>query len=87
MPRFAVGTLSLECNTFSPETTDLRYFKESGYLLYGKEILAYHRDVRNELAGFLSVCPQWGIEPVPTCAAWGVPHGVVDRSNYHGLKS
>jgi microcystin degradation protein MlrC len=87
MARFAVGTLSLECNTFSPETTDLRYFKESGYLLYGEEILEYHRNVRNELAGFLSVCPRWGIEPVPTCAAWGVPHGVVDSSTYHSLKT
>ena len=87
MPRFAVGTLSLECNTFSPETTDLRYFKENGYLLYGEEILGYHRDVRNELAGFLSVCPRWGIEPIPTCAAWGVPHGVVDRLTYESLKS
>jgi microcystin degradation protein MlrC len=87
MPTFAVGTLSLECNTFSPETTDLRYFRENGYLLYGEEILEYHRHVRNELAGFLNVCPQWGIEPIPTCAAWGVPHGVVDRATYDGLKS
>ena len=87
MPTFAVGTLSLECNTFSPETTDLRYFKENGYLLYGEEILEYHRNVRNELAGFLAVCPQWGIRPLPTCAAWGVPHGVVDPSTYHSLKT
>jgi len=86
MPRFAVGTLSLESNTFSPETTDLRYFRDNGYLLFGDEVLAYHRQVRNELAGFLSVCPSWGIEPVPTCAAWGVPHGVVASSTYRTLK-
>lgn len=86
MPTFAVGTLSLECNTFSPETTDLRYFKDNGYLLFGDEILEYHRHVRNELAGFLNVCPQWGIRPIPTCAAWGVPHGVVNSATYRSLK-
>lgn len=86
MKTFAVGTLSLECNTFSPEKTDLRYFKENGYLLFGDEILEYHRHVRNELSGFLEVCPRWGIKPIPTCAAWGVPHGVVESSTYATLK-
>ena len=84
--KYAVGTLSLECNSFSPEKTDLRYFERNGYLLFGEEILDYHRNVKNELSGFLDVCRARGIEAHPTCAAWAVPHGIVEASAYEILK-
>ena len=84
--RYAVGTLSLEGNSFSPERTDLDYFRRNGYLLFGEEVLEYHGQVRNELSGFLDVCGRQGVEPVPTCAAWAVPHGPVVPSAYEALK-
>lgn len=84
--RYAVGTLSLECNTFSPERTDLEYFERSGYLLFGERILDYHEHVRNELSGFLDVCKRQGVEVHPTCAAWAVPHGLVESATYDRLK-
>jgi microcystin degradation protein MlrC len=84
--RYAVGTFSLECNSFSPEKTTLDYFAKNGYLVYGEAIRTHHRGMRNELAGFLDVCDRTGIEAVPTCAAWAIPHGVVERSAYDTVK-
>jgi len=84
--RYAVGTFSLECNSFSPEKTSLDYFARNGYLVYGEAIRSHHRGMRNELTGFLDACDRSGIETVPTCAAWAIPHGVVERSAYDTLK-
>jgi microcystin degradation protein MlrC len=84
--RYAVGTLSLEGNSFSPERTDLDYFWENGYLLFGEEILGYHAQVKNELSGFLDVCARQSVEVTPTCAAWAVPHGPVVPAAYKTLK-
>jgi len=85
--RYAVGTVSLECNSCSPERTTLDYFRRNGYLLYGEEIWDAHRGMRNELAGFLEVCRRRGIEAVPTLAAWAVPHGLVVPAAYAELKA
>ena len=85
--RYAVGTLSLECNSFSPERTTLDYFRRNGYLLRGGEIWDAHRGMRNELAGFLDVCQRRGVEAVPTLAAWAVPHGLVVPETYAELKA
>jgi microcystin degradation protein MlrC len=85
--RYAVGTLSLECNSFSPERTTLDYFRRNGYLLRGEEIWPAHRRMRNELAGFVEVCRHRGIEAVPTLAAWAVPHGLVAAAAYAELKA
>jgi microcystin degradation protein MlrC len=85
--RYAVGTLSLECNSFSPERTTLDYFRQNGYLLRGEEIWEAHCGMRNELAGFLDVCRRRGVEAVPTLAAWAVPHGLVTPEAYAELKS
>src|SRR5512138_3556514 len=84
--RYAVGTLSLESNSFSPERTTLDYFRQNGYLCFGDEILSAHRGMRNELAGFLEVCQRRGIAVAPTLAAWAVPHGLVTPETYAGLK-
>ena len=85
--RYAVGTISLECNSFSPERTSLDYFRRNGYLLYGEDILPAHRGTRNELGGFLDVCRRRGIDPVPTVAAWAVPHGLMAAEAYAELKT
>ena len=85
--RYAVGTLSLECNSFSPERTTLDYFRRNGYLLRGEEIWDAHRGMRNELAGFLDVCRRRGVEAVPTLAVWAVPHGLVVPETYAELKA
>jgi microcystin degradation protein MlrC len=84
--RYAVGTVSLECNSFSPERTTLDYFRRNGYLLHGEEIWDAHRGMRNELAGFLEVCGRRGIDAIPTLAAWAVPHGLVVPAAYAELK-
>lgn len=84
--RYAVGTLSLECNTFSPERTDREYFERNGYLLFGEQVLDYHARVKNELSGFLDVCRRRDVEVHPTCAAWAVPHGPVESATYEYLK-
>jgi microcystin degradation protein MlrC len=63
--RYAVGTLCLECNSFSPERTDLDYFRRNGYLLFGDQVLDYHRHVSNELSGFLDVCARQGSTSSP----------------------
>jgi microcystin degradation protein MlrC len=85
--RYAVGTLSLECNSFSPERTTLDYFRRNGYLLRGEEIWDAHRGMRNELAGFLDVCRRRGVEAAPTLAVWAVPHGLVVSETYAELKA
>jgi microcystin degradation protein MlrC len=84
--RYAVGTLYLECNSFSPERTTLDYFRQNGYLLFGDEILAAQGGQRTELGGFLGVCARRGIQAVPTVAAWAVPHGLLQADAYAELK-
>jgi len=84
--KFAVGSLIFECNTFSLHKTDLKYFENHGYLLFGDEIIERHKGVRNELAGFINAGKKNNIEIFPTCAAWALPHGIVEFSTYERLK-
>ena len=84
--KFAVGSLYLECNSFSPERSDLNYFRNNGYLLFGNEIFEYHKNLRNELAGFIDISNIRGSHLVPTCAGWAVPHGPLTLPAYTKIK-
>jgi microcystin degradation protein MlrC len=84
--RVGLSALILETNSFSPQKSDLRYFKENGFLLAGDEIVPYHHHVRNEVAGFLDTCTTLGLEVYPVCAAWAVPHGPLTRITYRKIK-
>lgn len=72
--KFTIGSLILECNSFSPLKKVLGYFRNNGFLLYGDEIIDYHQNVKNELAGFVDFVKDNNIALSPTCAAWAVPH-------------
>lgn len=85
--KFAVGSFIVESNTFSPQSVNLDYLRSSGYLLFGNEILEKQRGLGNELGGFLDAAQQSNIELAGICAAWSIPHGIVESKTYHYLKN
>ncbi len=84
--RVSIASLIMESNSFSPQKSDLRYFQENGFLLYNEEIIQYHRQVKNEVAGFINTCRESHTIVVPMCTAWAVPHGPVPMGIYQHIK-
>lgn len=84
--RVGLAALILESNSFSPQKSDLQYFRENGFLLYNEEIIQYHRRVKNEIAGFIDTCKENHTTVVPMCTAWAVPHGPVPMGTYQHIK-
>jgi len=84
--RVSVAMLIMESNSFSPQKTDLNYFKENGFLLCNEEIIQYHQQAKNEIAGFIDTCRENQTTVVPLYTAWAVPHGPVTIDTYQHIK-
>lgn len=85
--KVGLAALILESNSFSPQKSDLQYFRNNGFLLYDDEIIQYHRGVKNEIAGFIDICKENKTTVVPLCAAWAVPHGPAPISTFLHIKN
>lgn len=86
--RIGLAALILESNSFSPQKSDISYFKENGFILEGEEIISYHKEgIRNEIAGFIDLATQNGSEILPLTASWAVPHGIMPQKTYQYFKS
>jgi microcystin degradation protein MlrC len=85
--RYAVGSFQLESNTFSPLKANRTYFERNGHLLFGEDVIPYHRNKKNELAGFIDSANQHHVGITPLCAAWAVPYGSLERPFYEEMKN
>ncbi len=72
MPRILIAECKQEVSTFNPVLSSYEDFT----LRHGQEILDYHRHVRSEVGGALSVFDATpGVELVPTCSAHFITSG------------
>lgn len=72
MPRILIAECKQEVSTFNPVLSGYEDFT----LRHGQEILDYHRRVRSEVGGALSVFDATpGVELVPTCSAHFITSG------------
>jgi len=85
--RAAVAGIILESNSFSPQRSDERYFRGNGFLLRGKDVIDYHTQVENEIAGFLDICSDQGTDVFCSYAGWAVPYGPMPSNTYVKIKT
>jgi len=72
MPRILIAECKQEVSTFNPVLSGYEDFT----MRHGQEILDYHRTVRSEVGGALSVFDSTpGVELVPTCSAHFITSG------------
>ncbi len=72
MPRILIAECKQEVSTFNPVLSGYEDFT----LRHGQSILGYHRQVRSEVGGALSVFDATsGVELVPTCSAHFITSG------------
>jgi microcystin degradation protein MlrC len=72
MPRIIISECKQEVSTFNPVLSGYEDFT----IRHGQEILNYHRGVRSEVGGALSVFDaRPGVELVPTCSAHFITSG------------
>lgn len=72
MPRILIAECKQEVSTFNPVLSGYEDFT----MRHGQEILDYHRKVRSEVGGALSVFDATpGVELVPTCSAHFITSG------------
>ena len=83
--RVAVGEFKQESNTFAPGFTTLADFR-AWHLWRGRESIDQARGTNTELAGFLDVLDEAGIEPLPTLATFAMSGGPVADAAYAQLR-
>lgn len=71
MPRILIAECKQEVSTFNPH---LSGYEDFG-VRHGEELVRYHRTVRNEVGGALSVFDAAGVEVVPTYSAFFITSG------------
>ncbi|MGM0401005.1 MAG: M81 family metallopeptidase [Chloroflexota bacterium] len=79
MKRVMIGGIMHETNTFNPEPTTLREFKQRA-LFYGDEMIAKRRGTNTELGGFIERLEEDEAEIVPSMFANARPSGPVTET-------
>ena len=83
--RLAAGLLMHEADIFSPVRTTVESCRQS-QLLFGEDILRFHRDKGTELAGVIRVAAEEKVTLIPTLSAFPIPGGVFTNEAYSFLK-
>ena len=81
--RIIIGGLFHECNSFNLKKNTI---EDAMNILYGKEILKFHKGVRSEIGGFIDVAEREGIELVPTLTVSFGASGIITYSAYNHFK-
>ncbi|MFP3896133.1 MAG: M81 family metallopeptidase [Anaerolineales bacterium] len=79
MKRVMIGGIMHETNTFNPELTTLKEFKQRA-LFYGDEMIAKRRGTNTELGGFIEGLKKDNVEVVPSMFANARPSGLVTEA-------
>lgn len=82
--RVAIAELKQETNTFVLQQTTLADF-EKWHLFYGDEVISGLAGTNSEIAGFLDVLGEAGIEPVPVLATFAMSGGPVTTETFQKL--
>lgn len=83
--RVAIAELKQETNTFVPRPTSLADFR-AWHLWTGDEVVSGSAGTNVEIAGFLDVLAQEGIEAVPILATFAISGGRVETETYRLLR-
>jgi microcystin degradation protein MlrC len=83
--RVAIGSIMHEANTFSPVPTLLSDFERGG-IHTGGDIVTSLADVNCEMAGFMDILTEEGVQFVPTIFAKALPGGRVTRDAFQTLR-
>ena len=84
MTRVAVGLVYHESNTFFSQPMTLARFKEKD-LHEGPEILDHWANTCSEMGGFIEGAKRFGLELIPTIAAWGMPSGRLTSETFESI--
>jgi len=82
--RIAIGQISQETNTFSPQPTTLDTFKRY-FVHHGEEMLTGFGSERIEIPGILSVLQTSNVQIVPLIAASACASGALTRDTFETL--
>lgn len=82
--RVAIAEFKQETNTFATKPTTIDDFR-AWHLWYGQDLVSGLRGTNTEIAGFLDVLGDAGIEAVPIMATFAMSGGVVTTETYRTL--
>ena len=82
--RVVIAEFKQETNTFVPYLTTMEQFR-AWHLWEREEIIPNFRGNNAEVAGFIDVLEEAGIEPVPTIAAMAMSGGPVEQATFEAL--
>jgi microcystin degradation protein MlrC len=82
--RVAIAELKQETNSFVPFLTTLDTFRDQ-YICAGEEVRTRFAAVRVEMAAFMDVLREAGVEAVPLTAAFAMASGPVARDAFEAL--
>ena len=80
--RLIIGSLSHECNSFNTKRNKI---EDARGLLYGKDIIKYHKGIRTCIGGFIDVAEKVGVEVIPTLTV-SFPHWKITNEAYNFYK-
>lgn len=83
--RIALGQISSESNHFVRDPCDQDFFRATGYICEGTEVLGL-QDSDTEVGGMLEACGAENVDVVPLLAARGNSSGPLSRASYDGMK-
>ncbi len=83
--RIAVGLIMHEADIFSPLKATLEDCRQT-HLLFGEDMLRFHRGRETELNGIIKVADKEGITLFPTVSTMPIPNGVFANETYSFLK-
>lgn len=85
--KIVIGSIQMEANTFSPLKADVEFFKNTGWLLFGDEIVAYHENKSTEVGGFIKTLRSEKAQMIPTISAHSACCGKVTWECFQFLKN
>lgn len=80
--RLIIGSLSHECNSFNNKRNKI---DDARSLLYGKDIIKYHKGIRTCVGGFIDVAEKEGVDVIPTLTV-SFPHWIITNEAYNFYK-
>jgi microcystin degradation protein MlrC len=82
--RIGIAGFMHESNTFATTKTSRTQFEEA-FFHKGADLVPVWEEAHHELGGFIEGCATYGLDGVPTLAAWATPGGTVTDAAYESI--
>ena len=82
--KIAVGGISHETNSFAPDLTTLKDFRQRG-ILRGQRLITRNRGIDTAIGGIVDAGSELGWDIIPMVFASAMPGGPVDRATFEAL--